>query len=774
MLASLGLCLPAAGSPPVVGQVQARSIEPVLAEARRGADGFVWSAPVLAPGAAFVKLHIVNLDLRPGDTLQLSAPGGRVIETLKRRGPKQTGTFWTLSVPGDTAMLEWRFASPYKQAPFRIDRLIAGLPGWLDGAALGQRSLCGPADFEDAICYQDDADRWANIQATAGVMLIHGNPNVAILCTGVNVSPENRILTNNHCLVTQQQCDAAEFVFNFHRTGCNDQSPPAEDWVSYRCGQLLAAEPLVDCEPAPGSLDYSLLTVMGEPAAQFGYAQPDLTPLTDGEALYIVQHPAGRPKEIAHGSDTLVDDPVIRYWNTLDTEAGSSGSPIFRAADDRLVGLHHCGGCENPTLRNRGMTMTAIAPLLEPYLCRPELTLIPAAAESLTELGPYPDGVAQAGEQWSFVPRVLNSSCDADATNVVALLAVAPESAGSVSLVNPIALIGDLPAGQVGAAAPVTFAVDDSADCGANLVIDMAWIVSSEGVFDVSQTQVNLTVGMENVGSLFFEDFQGGVPAGWEVNDFGSGSGPAQTWTDTNPESRPMFFDEPFVIADSQAHGDFFMDEELVTAPVDASDAVTLTLEFDHDFNWRAGGGNEQGDVDVRSAATFGGWINVASFSGARDLGHVSIDLTQWAAADLQVRFRYYNARFDYWWAVDNIDLRASTGFVCPDDSDGDGVINSQDNCVDAANVSQLDTDRDNIGNLCDPDIAPSTNDCVVNFLDLQVVRDAFFATDTDPQWNADADFNGDAVVNFFDLQLLRSRFFGAPGPSGLLNGCAP
>jgi hypothetical protein len=97
-------------------------------------------------------------------------------------------------------------------------------------------------------------------------------------------------------------------------------------------------------------------------------------------------------------------------------------------------------------------------------------------------------------------------------------------------------------------------------------------------------------------------------------------------------------------------------------------------------------------------------------------------------------------------------------------DSDGDGVGDDGDNCIAAANANQRDTDGDNIGNACDADL---NNDCVVNFIDLGLLRAVFFTDD------ANADFDGDGVVNFIDLGQLRSQFFGAPGPSGLANACS-
>ena len=66
---------------------------------------------------------------------------------------------------------------------------------------------------------------------------------------------------------------------------------------------------------------------------------------------------------------------------------------------------------------------------------------------------------------------------------------------------------------------------------------------------------------------------------------------------------------------------------------------------------------------------------------------------------------------------------------------------------------------------MCDPDIAPAANDCTVDFLDLDFLRAAFFATPAIGNWNEDADLDGNGVVNFLDLNIMKTYFFAAPGP---------
>lgn len=116
--------------------------------------------------------------------------------------------------------------------------------------------------------------------------------------------------------------------------------------------------------------------------------------------------------------------------------------------------------------------------------------------------------------------------------------------------------------------------------------------------------------------------------------------------------------------------------------------------------------------------------------------------------------------------------MRASIDNNVAEDTDKDGIPDQADNCTLVPNAEQLDSDSDNLGNACDPDIDPAINDCLVNFGDLGALKAAFFSFQDSGNWNADADFNGDGQVNCFDLGTMRASFFSPPGPSGLPNLC--
>jgi hypothetical protein len=97
------------------------------------------------------------------------------------------------------------------------------------------------------------------------------------------------------------------------------------------------------------------------------------------------------------------------------------------------------------------------------------------------------------------------------------------------------------------------------------------------------------------------------------------------------------------------------MDEALITPVLDLSTTVTVTLEFDHFFNRYQ---EESAELDVRSSLTAGAWVNI--FSWADDTAnaqHESFDITNQAAgaADVQIRWHYHAANYEWYWFVDNV-----------------------------------------------------------------------------------------------------------------------
>ena len=100
-------------------------------------------------------------------------------------------------------------------------------------------------------------------------------------------------------------------------------------------------------------------------------------------------------------------------------------------------------------------------------------------------------------------------------------------------------------------------------------------------------------------------------------------------------------------------------------------------------------------------------------------------------------------------------------------DSDGDGIPDINDNCINVANSNQRDTTGTGIGNACNPDL---NHDGIVNTLDLALFKIAYAAYNSSAHtYNPNADFNGDGKIDTADLAILEQYMGQPPGPSAFV-----
>src|SRR5262245_21815315 len=98
-------------------------------------------------------------------------------------------------------------------------------------------------------------------------------------------------------------------------------------------------------------------------------------------------------------------------------------------------------------------------------------------------------------------------------------------------------------------------------------------------------------------------------------------------------------------------------------------------------------------------------------------------------------------------------------------DADSDNVPDAEDNCLTAANSSQLDSDQDGYGNACDTDY---NDDGVVGISDFLTLSRAFGSPIGSPDYSPVLDSNGDGAIGVPEFLLLLASFGKPPGPSGL------
>ncbi|MGN9768177.1 S8 family serine peptidase [Micromonospora sp. SD12] len=151
-----------------------------------------------------------------------------------------------------------------------------------------------------------------------------------------------------------------------------------------------------------------------------------------------------------------------------------------------------------------------------------------------------------------------------------------------------------------------------------------------------------------------YETFDGStVPAGWSVVDH-AGSGQVWKFTDDGARGNLTGGTGNFAIIDSDEYGSGGkQDTSLVSPVVDLTGVTAPVIRFNQDYNWL---GSDRADVDL---SLDGGttWTNVLrQAADVRGPKVTEIAVPQAAGqAQARVRFRYYDASYEWWWSVDNV-----------------------------------------------------------------------------------------------------------------------
>jgi len=168
------------------------------------------------------------------------------------------------------------------------------------------------------------------------------------------------------------------------------------------------------------------------------------------------------------------------------------------------------------------------------------------------------------------------------------------------------------------------------------------------------------------------ENFDRGLPANWTIID---GYGDGKTWSATNPGSRTIpVLTPPFMIVDSDWAGRVNMDESLIT-PVLSLPARPSYLVFQHYFRVYQ---EEKAEVDIK--VSDGPWETLITFSGQDSSGLVFLNLGDYTDQEnVQFRWRYYNANYEWYWAIDNVRVVARLSGRADGDLNQDGVVDITD-----------------------------------------------------------------------------------------------
>jgi V8-like Glu-specific endopeptidase len=327
---------------------------------RGNGHGFVWSASLVADGAAALRVNITNAFLPRNAELYLYNESGDVAGPYSRRD-LNGGELWTQMLRGDRLTVQLHYQGTDVAGVLAATRFDVFDVGVLDDrfmlarysaqGALERGGYCDTAEcVENAECgsipaaVADAQDAVALIVFTSGAwQYICSGGLIADTDSGSNIP---YFLTANHCISKGGEASSVEAYFNF-TTSCGSSS----------CSLSGAGTSVVNGSTIIASnrtSDYTLLRLSGAAPAGAAFLDFDNSAVAfaDGTALYRISHPTGAPQgyskhEVDTSYGTCSSWPRGSWIYSRDvyggTQGGSSGSPVVNAAG-KVVG-QLSGGC---------------------------------------------------------------------------------------------------------------------------------------------------------------------------------------------------------------------------------------------------------------------------------------------------------------------------------------------------------------------------------------------------------------------------------------------
>ncbi|KAF0684196.1 Aste57867_23819 [Aphanomyces stellatus] len=280
-------------------------------------------------------------------------------------------------------------------------------------------SICGSDDSKGAVCYKDSEPRKYEVaQAVARLRLGRGG-----WCTGWLFGSEGHLITNHHCI---RDASEAETLVAEFGAECDSCDSPLND-VKGKCTGVFVSNSssLVFTDQ---QLDFSLVQLHlndGESLASYGYLQARASGPRMDEDVYIAQHPRGKPTRLAITTDDGVSGKITTLHtkscsghldasgHNVDTEPGSSGSPVLSVAENKVVALHNCGGCKATGGRNSAIKIDQVVAMMKANDVLPK-DAIDDDDDDASVCSPIEDNADYKGHDMGSTARTSAELCCAD------------------------------------------------------------------------------------------------------------------------------------------------------------------------------------------------------------------------------------------------------------------------------------------------------------------------------------------------------------------------
>ena len=309
------------------------------------AGGRSWRVGVLSPGATGQRLHLARYVLPPGARLAVYNPVNTA-EVFTQQG--EGGDLWLPTIFNELVVVEIFVEQGVDVAALAVDidqtvHIYAPLTTFQKAA--GACNL-------DVSCYPDWADTALGV-CGIGTVTISG----ALFCTATLVADTDTcstvpyVLTANHCVGGAGGTRGAnnlEFYWFFQTPSCGGVAPGVAtvprttggaDYLAGAGGTGLSG----------GGNDFTLVRMRNEPPSGVTYVGWDAADPALATAVTSIHHPRGEFKRIALGTLANTSNPHSFFyheviWNDGTTEPGSSGSPMFLASSQQVIGQLWGGG----------------------------------------------------------------------------------------------------------------------------------------------------------------------------------------------------------------------------------------------------------------------------------------------------------------------------------------------------------------------------------------------------------------------------------------------
>jgi hypothetical protein len=315
--------------------------------------GSLWTAAFSSRTAEGLRLHFTGTDLPPGGELWVYEPRypDYAEGPFEGRGPTETDDFWSTIFEGNTLYVEYFVPeNATARGYFVVEDLLHVY-----------RPLRQPTDPNDGrelachldvMCYPD----WQPLHnATAEIRWViypyeYMCSSVLLATTAQDQTPY--LLTAHHCIDTQSAASALTATWFWQKSACNGTIPNFNTLAKSSAADFLFTTPAFDDSP-PGT-DYTLLLLRGGLPSGLTWAQWTNQFITTNQDVACIHHPGGAYKRISFGKTSPEDSNYVGVtWipNGGTIEPGTSGAPLYRASDQKLVGVaSHSAAtdCTNP------------------------------------------------------------------------------------------------------------------------------------------------------------------------------------------------------------------------------------------------------------------------------------------------------------------------------------------------------------------------------------------------------------------------------------------